>query len=219
MLTLPSPQIITERESWIIDNLDRGTSDPVKNAKMIEPGYDMMTDKQQAEVVSEVKGVLSSIGASHGKGQWKNKLLIKDTIADITLQQVLTRYDDDDDGGGGGVALLLLLLLVLLVIPVIAVFPVFGITTAPHLLSFVRHSAKEFDVIATMNLNGDYLSDALAAQVGGIGIAPGGNINYKTGHAIFEATHGTAPKYEMECCCLLHRLLMMMLLHGLLFVA
>ena len=55
--------------------------------------------------------------------------------------------------------------------------------------------AREFDVIATMNLNGDYLSDALAAQVGGIGIAPGGNINYITGHAIFEATHGTAPKY------------------------
>jgi isocitrate dehydrogenase len=55
--------------------------------------------------------------------------------------------------------------------------------------------AREFDVIATMNLNGDYLSDALAAQVGGIGIAPGGNINYTSGHAIFEATHGTAPKY------------------------
>jgi isocitrate dehydrogenase len=54
---------------------------------------------------------------------------------------------------------------------------------------------KEFDVIATMNLNGDYLSDALAAQVGGIGIAPGGNINYESGHAVFEATHGTAPKY------------------------
>ena len=54
---------------------------------------------------------------------------------------------------------------------------------------------EEFDVIATLNLNGDYLSDALAAQVGGIGIAPGGNINYITGHAIFEATHGTAPKY------------------------
>src|SRR5215212_8971683 len=73
-------------------------------------------------------------------------LLIKDAIADITLQQVLTRPDD-------------------------------------------------FDVIATPNLNGDYLSDALAAQVGGIGIAPGGNINYVTGHAVFEATHGTAPKY------------------------
>lgn len=74
------------------------------------------------------------------------RILVKDAIADITLQQVLTR-------------------------------------------------PKEFDVIATMNLNGDYLSDALAAQVGGIGIAPGGNINYVTGHAIFEATHGTAPKY------------------------
>ena len=74
------------------------------------------------------------------------KLLIKDAIADITLQQVLTRAD-------------------------------------------------EFDVVATLNLNGDYLSDALAAQVGGIGIAPGANINYHTGHAIFEATHGTAPKY------------------------
>jgi isocitrate dehydrogenase len=74
------------------------------------------------------------------------KVLVKDAIADITLQQVLTR-------------------------------------------------AKDFDVIATLNLNGDYLSDALAAQVGGIGIAPGGNINYITGHAVFEATHGTAPKY------------------------
>jgi len=74
------------------------------------------------------------------------KILIKDSIADITLQQVLTRPED-------------------------------------------------FDVIATLNLNGDYLSDALAAQVGGIGIAPGANINYVTGHAIFEATHGTAPKY------------------------
>ena len=73
-------------------------------------------------------------------------IVIKDAIADITLQQVLLRPED-------------------------------------------------FDVIATLNLNGDYLSDALAAQVGGIGIAPGGNINYITGHAVFEATHGTAPKY------------------------
>ena len=74
------------------------------------------------------------------------QVLVKDAIADITLQQVLTR-------------------------------------------------PREFDVIATLNLNGDYLSDALAAQVGGIGIAPGANINYLTGHGIFEATHGTAPKY------------------------
>ena len=57
---------------------------------------------------------------------------------------------------------------------------------------------EDFDVIATLNLNGDYLSDALAAQVGGIGIAPGGNINYITGHAVFEATHGTAPKYANQ---------------------
>ena len=76
-------------------------------------------------------------------------IMIKDAIADITLQQVLTRPED-------------------------------------------------FDVIATLNLNGDYLSDALAAQVGGIGIAPGGNINYVSGHAIFEATHGTAPKYANQ---------------------
>ena len=62
-------------------------------------------------------------------------------------------------------------------------------------LQFVLIRPKDYDVIATLNLNGDYLSDALAAQVGGIGIAPGANINYETGHAIFEATHGTAPKY------------------------
>src|SRR5205085_1762292 len=85
-------------------------------------------------------------------GPWcklPNGVVVKDAIADITLQQVLTRPED-------------------------------------------------FDVIATPNLNGDYLSDALAAQVGGIGIAPGGNINYLTGHAVFEATHGTAPKYANQ---------------------
>jgi isocitrate dehydrogenase len=91
--------------------------------------------KGEAEANAEQKAELAA-----------GKILVKDAIADITLQQVLTRPD-------------------------------------------------EFDVIATLNLNGDYLSDALAAQVGGIGIAPGGNINYVTGHAIFEATHGTAPKY------------------------
>ena len=66
---------------------------------------------------------------------------------------------------------------------------------ADAFLQQILTRADEYDVIATMNLNGDYLSDALAAQVGGIGIAPGGNINYVTGHGIFEATHGTAPKY------------------------
>jgi isocitrate dehydrogenase len=95
-------------------------------------------DKGEPAANAEQKSALSA-----------GKLLIKDAIADITLQQVLTRPD-------------------------------------------------EFDVIATMNLNGDYLSDALAAQVGGIGIAPGGNINYVTGHAVFEATHGTAPKYANQ---------------------
>ncbi|HEX9549055.1 MAG TPA: NADP-dependent isocitrate dehydrogenase [Acidimicrobiales bacterium] len=87
-----------------------------------------------------------AVGWDDCGGKPGDKILVKDNIADITLQQVLTRPD-------------------------------------------------EFDVIATTNLNGDYLSDALAAQVGGIGIAPGANINYVTGHGIFEATHGTAPKY------------------------
>lgn len=138
---------VTERESWILGNLDKKAGlSAVDNAKMIEPGFDMMTEAQQKAVVAEVEKVVASIGASHGNGKWKSKLMVKDSIADITLQQVLTRADS-------------------------------------------------FDVIATLNLNGDYLSDALAAQVGGIGIAPGGNINYNTGHAIFEATHGTAPKY------------------------
>ncbi len=99
-------------------------------------GYELVRD--------EFSDVAVSWDDSGGKPG--DKLLVKDAIADITLQQVLTRPD-------------------------------------------------EFDVIATMNLNGDYLSDALAAQVGGIGIAPGGNINYVTGHGVFEATHGTAPKY------------------------
>jgi isocitrate dehydrogenase len=139
-------QCVTERETWILGNKEANkdlTSEA--NARMIDPGYDMMTPDQQKKVVAEVDTALK-LWPSHGDGKWKKMLLIKDSIADITLQQVLTR-------------------------------------------------GKDFDVIATMNLNGDYLSDALAAQVGGIGIAPGANINYMTGHAIFEATHGTAPKY------------------------
>jgi isocitrate dehydrogenase len=99
-------------------------------------GYDLTRD-EFADV---------AVGWDDCNGEPGDKILVKDAIADITLQQVLTR-------------------------------------------------PAEFDVIATLNLNGDYLSDALAAQVGGIGIAPGGNINYVTGHGIFEATHGTAPKY------------------------
>jgi isocitrate dehydrogenase len=140
-------QCVTERESWILGNKEANAALSAEaNARMIEPGFDMMTPDQKAKIVKEVDTVLNSIGPTHGQGKWKSKLLIKDSIADITLQQVLTR-------------------------------------------------PKDFDVIATLNLNGDYLSDALAAQVGGIGIAPGANINYVTGHAIFEATHGTAPKY------------------------
>ncbi|MFN8542852.1 MAG: NADP-dependent isocitrate dehydrogenase [Candidatus Binatia bacterium] len=138
--------VVTERESWILGNKEAKADLSVEaNAREIEPGYDMMTPDQQGKVCKEVEAALA-LRPTHGDGKWKQKLLIRDAIADITLQQVLTR-------------------------------------------------PKEFDVIATLNLNGDYLSDALAAQVGGIGIAPGGNINYATGHAIFEATHGTAPKY------------------------
>ena len=138
--------VVTQRESWILGNVDKDPGIGLEdNAKLVEPGYYMMTPDQQKAVRDEISDCLKLI-PTHGHGQWKTKLLVKDSIADITLQQVLTRAD-------------------------------------------------EFDVVATLNLNGDYLSDALAAQVGGIGIAPGANINYDTGHAIFEATHGTAPKY------------------------
>ncbi|OIN66502.1 NADP-dependent isocitrate dehydrogenase [Exiguobacterium sp. KRL4] len=98
--------------------------------------YDRIKDEEGADAANKAQSEAEAAG----------KLIVKDSIADIFLQQILTR-------------------------------------------------PKEFDVVATMNLNGDYISDALAAQVGGIGIAPGANINYMTGHAIFEATHGTAPKY------------------------
>jgi isocitrate dehydrogenase len=137
---------VTERESWILENREKNAGISTEdNARAIDPGYDLMTAEQKAEKRAEVDEAME-LWASHGDGKWKSKLLIRDAIADITLQQVLTR-------------------------------------------------PRDFDVVATMNLNGDYLSDALAAQVGGIGIAPGGNINYQSGHAIFEATHGTAPKY------------------------
>ncbi|TKC15773.1 NADP-dependent isocitrate dehydrogenase [Robertmurraya kyonggiensis] len=98
--------------------------------------YDRIKDAEGTEAANKAQAEAEAAG----------KIIVKDAIADIFLQQILTR-------------------------------------------------PKEFDVVATMNLNGDYISDALAAQVGGIGIAPGANINYETGHAIFEATHGTAPKY------------------------
>ena len=138
--------IVTERETWILANKEKIAGLTVEdNARMIDPGFDMMSPAQQGEIKAEVGDALR-LWETHGAGRWKSKLLIKDSIADVTLQFVLIR-------------------------------------------------PRDYDVIATMNLNGDYLSDALAAQVGGIGIAPGANINYVTGHAIFEATHGTAPKY------------------------
>jgi isocitrate dehydrogenase len=138
--------LVTERESWILGNREKNPDLSVEeNARMIDPGFDMMSPAQQNGIKAEVEEALT-LWDTHGDGKWKNKLMLKDSIADVTLQFVLIR-------------------------------------------------PKDYDVIATMNLNGDYLSDALAAQVGGIGIAPGANINYVTGHAIFEATHGTAPKY------------------------
>jgi isocitrate dehydrogenase len=139
-------EIVTERETWILGNKEANPDLTVEeNAKMIDPGFDMMAPDKQQEIIAEVKEALA-LWDTHGEGKWKTKLRIRDTIADIVFQQTITR-------------------------------------------------AKSFDVLATMNLNGDYLSDALAAQIGGMGIAPGANINYTSGHAIFEATHGTAPKY------------------------
>src|SRR6202142_2174775 len=123
-----------ERESVTL--VHKGNIQKFTEGAFREWGYDLVRE-EFADV---------AVGWDDCDGKPGDKLLVKDTIADITLQQVLTR-------------------------------------------------PEEFDVIATTNLNGDYLSDALAAQVGGIGIAPGANINYVSGHGIFEATHGTAPKY------------------------
>jgi isocitrate dehydrogenase len=138
-------QVITERESWIIDNKDRNPNIRVEeNANVVEPGMEFAPEDFRQSVYKEVKSVLDSLYATHGNGRWKNKLMINDRIADSIFQQVVTRAD-------------------------------------------------EYSVLATPNLNGDYISDACAAQVGGLGIAPGANIG--DGYAIFEATHGTAPKY------------------------
>jgi len=138
--------VVTERETWILGNKEKDANLSVEdNARSIDPGFDMMSPDQQNGIKREVEDALK-LWDTHGGGKWKTKLLIKDSIADVSLQFTLIR-------------------------------------------------PRDYDVIATLNLNGDYLSDALAAQVGGIGIAPGANINYQTGHAIFEATHGTAPKY------------------------
>jgi isocitrate dehydrogenase len=137
--------IVTERETWILENREKNPSiTDEENARMIEPGFEQMSERQRADVVEEVRKTMAAIWETHGDRKWKQKLLIKDRIADSMFQQVIIRPD-------------------------------------------------EYSVLATPNLNGDYLSDAAAAQVGGLGMAPGANIGDRA--AIFEATHGTAPKY------------------------
>ncbi len=138
-------QIVTERESWILDNKDNNPNISIEqNAALVEPGMEFAAESFKQEVYAEVKKCLDTIGKSHGNGAWKKKIMINDRIADSIFQQIIIR-------------------------------------------------PAEYDILATPNLNGDYLSDASAAQVGGLGIAPGANIGDQ--HAIFEATHGTAPKY------------------------
>ena len=138
-------RVVTERESWILDNKDKNPQITVEqNAQQIEPGLEFASEEFRKSVHAEVKDVLAKLESTHGKGQWKQKLMINDRIADSIFQQVIIR-------------------------------------------------PQEYSVLATPNLNGDYISDACAAQVGGLGIAPGGNVG--DGYAVFEATHGTAPKY------------------------
>jgi isocitrate dehydrogenase len=138
-------QTVTERETWILENREKNPSiTDEENARLIEPGFEQMSDKQRAALVEEVRQTIGSIWETHGNGGWKRKVLIKDRIADSIFQQILIRPD-------------------------------------------------EYSILATPNLNGDYLSDAAAAQVGGLGMAPGANIGDRA--AVFEATHGTAPKY------------------------
>jgi isocitrate dehydrogenase len=138
-------ECVTERESWIVSNKEKNPDITLEdNARLIEPGYDALTPEKQAEVTSEVESVLDAIWDTHGNGQWKDKVMVNDRIADSIFQQIQTRPD-------------------------------------------------EYSILATMNLNGDYLSDAAAAIVGGLGMGPGANIGDNC--AIFEATHGTAPKH------------------------
>ncbi|HEX7285240.1 MAG TPA: NADP-dependent isocitrate dehydrogenase [Candidatus Angelobacter sp.] len=138
-------EIVTERESWILDNKDKNPNLSIEqNAAMVEPGLEFGAESFKQEVYAEVKSCLDSIGKSHGSGAWKTKIMVNDRIADSIFQQIIIR-------------------------------------------------PAEYSVLATPNLNGDYISDASAAQVGGLGIAPGANVGDE--HAIFEATHGTAPKY------------------------
>src|SRR5579864_1326523 len=120
-------KVVTERESWIIDNKDKNPNLSVEeNANLTEPGLEFAPEEFRKSIYKEVKDVLDRIYATHGHGAWKKKLMINDRIADSIFQQVVTRAD-------------------------------------------------EYTVLATPNLNGDYISDACAAQVGGLGIAPGAN--------------------------------------------
>lgn len=138
-------ECVTERESWILSNKERNPDLSLEdNARQIEPGFDSLTSEKQAQITQEVESVLNTIWETHGNGQWKDKVMVNDRIADSIFQQIQTRPD-------------------------------------------------EYSILATMNLNGDYLSDAAAAIVGGLGMGPGANIG--DGCAIFEATHGTAPKH------------------------
>ena len=138
-------KVVTERESWIIDNKDKNPNITIEqNAALVEPGLEFAAKEFKETIYKEVKTCLDSIYKTHGNGVWKKKLMVNDRIADSIFQQVVTRAD-------------------------------------------------EYQVLATPNLNGDYISDACAAQIGGLGIAPGANIG--DGYAIFEATHRTAPKY------------------------
>jgi isocitrate dehydrogenase len=138
-------ECVTERESWVLGNKEANPEITTEdNARQIEPGYDALTPEKKAALCAEVEGILTAIWDSHGNGQWKDKVMVNDRIADSIFQQIQTRPD-------------------------------------------------EYSILATMNLNGDYLSDAAAAIVGGLGMGPGANIGDTC--AIFEATHGTAPKH------------------------
>ncbi len=136
---------ITERESWILSNLEQEPSLNIENnAKKIEPGYSSLTQEKKDVICNEVQSVISNINKTHGNGKWREMVLVDDRIADSIFQQIQTR-------------------------------------------------PQEYSILATLNLNGDYISDAAAAIVGGLGMAPGANIGDQA--AIFEATHGTAPKH------------------------
>ncbi len=138
-------ECITERESWILNNIENNPHLSIENnAKLIDPGFDSLTEDKKEIICQEVKSVINNINATHGDGKWKEMVLVDDRIADSIFQQIQTR-------------------------------------------------PQEYSILATLNLNGDYISDAAAAIVGGLGMAPGANIGDEA--AIFEATHGTAPKH------------------------